>query len=282
MAEDDAFFRQILAKRLRAAGHDVVLTANGEEAWHLLRSFSPEVVVTDWMMPRIDGFELCRRIKVDPAFETVYCILLTAKDRTEDKVSGLDVGADDYLLKPCDDDELLARVRAGLRIHRLYQRLEEVSLTDALTGLGNRRSFDQRLAEEVARCRRNHLPLSLVLLDLDHFKRINDEHGHPAGDAALRAVGHTIQTRMRAGEIAARIGGDEFAVLLPNADLAGACAFAEWIAEALSRSDLGDGVTVSGSTGCAALGDGGSASLIREADKALYAAKRARAESLVE
>jgi len=282
VAEDDRFYRQILGKRLMADGHEVMLTANGEEAWQVMRGCAPEVVVTDWMMPRLDGYALCRKIKAEPGLEAIYCILLTARDRTEDKVSALDVGADDYLLKPCDDDELLARVRTGLRVHRRYQRLEADSLTDPLTGLGNRRSFDQRISEEVARCRRNHLPLSLVMLDLDRFKQINDEHGHPAGDAVLREVGRVLRSRMRAGEVAARIGGDEFAVLLPSADRAGAEAFAEWIERALARLDLGDlGFTVSGSLGCAQLGDGGTASLVRDADRALYRAKRARAEEPV-
>jgi len=281
VAEDDRFYRQILAKRLRAAGHHVVLTSNGEEAWEQVQLESPEVLLTDWMMPRKDGQELCRLVKAEPSLRSVYCILLTAKDRVEDKVSALDGGADDYLLKPCDDNELLARVRTGLRVHRMHARLEEVSVTDALTGLRNRRYFDQRLDEEVSRSRRYGTPLSLVMIDLDNFKHVNDRHGHPVGDAVLAAVGRLLTERVRAGEIAARYGGDEFAVLLPNTEREGAESFASSVESELSG--LHDRIahagleTFGGSAGCATLESGGDArALLEAADKALYERKQAR------
>ena len=284
MAEDDRFYRQILAKRLRAAGHDVTLVANGAEAWEILQAEPPEVLLTDWMMPRRDGAELCRMVKADPSLRAVYCILLTAKDRVDDKVAALDGGADDYLLKPCDDNELLARVRTGLRVHRLYARLEEVSVTDGLTGLRNRRYFDQRLEEEVSRARRYGTPLCLVMVDLDRFKSINDEHGHPAGDEVLRAVGKLLLERCRAGEVASRYGGDEFAVLLPNTTLPGARAFARSLEEGLEalHERLADPerLRVAGSAGCAILGPGEEArGLVQAADRALYARKQQRRDS---
>lgn len=281
VAEDDRFYRQILGKRLRGVGYDVFLTANGEEAWQALHEHAVELLLTDWMMPRLDGYELCRRVKRDPGLDKVYCILLTAKDRVDDKVSALDGGADDYLLKPCDDSELLARVRTGLRVHRLYARLEEVSVTDSLTGVGNRRFFDRRLREEVSRCRRYGTPLSLVLIDLDHFKDINDRHGHPVGDDVLVHVGAALRERVRSGELVARIGGDEFAVLMPNTDLDGARAFAEWVEEALTKLPLAMaelvGLEVAGSAGCAELlEDGSDHDLLKTADAALYERKKQR------
>jgi diguanylate cyclase (GGDEF)-like protein len=281
VAEDDRFYRQILGKRLRGAGYEVVLTANGEEAWQALHDQPVELLLTDWMMPRLDGYELCRRVKNDPGFDKVYCILLTAKDRVDDKVSALDGGADDYLLKPCDDSELLARVRTGLRVHRLYAKLEEVSVTDSLTEVGNRRFFDRRLREEVSRCRRYGTPLSLVLIDLDRFKEINDRHGHPVGDDVLVHVGAALRERVRTGELVARIGGDEFAVLMPNTDLDGARAFAEWVEDALTKLPLGMaeliGLEIAGSAGCAELPEDGSPhDLLKAADAALYDRKRER------
>ena len=278
VAEDDRFYRQILAKRLAAVGHDVVLTCNGREAWEVIQADPPEVVVSDWMMPQLDGVELCRLVKNDPARKSVYVILLTAKDRVEDKVAALDVGADDYLLKPCDDGELLARVRTGLRVHRLYAQLEEVSITDSLTGLRNRRYFDQRLEEEVSHRRRHSGTLALLFVDLDYFKSVNDEHGHPVGDEVLAAIGTMLLQRVRSGELAARIGGDEFAILLPDTSLDGAHKLARTIEGALGAlSFSATGLKVGGSAGCAILEPGmNSAALMKAADLALYARKQER------
>ena len=286
VAEDDRFFRKILAKRLKAAGHRVTLTSNGRAAWEVIQACTPELLLTDWMMPHMDGYELCRRVKAEPAYSAVYCILLTAKDAIVDKINALDIGADDYLIKPCDDGELLARVRTGLRVHRLCARLEEVSVTDPLTGLRNRRYLDQRLDEEISRCRRYRTPLSLVMIDPDHFKAVNDQFGHPIGDTILSAVGNVLSERVRLGEVAARIGGDEFAVLLPNTNLAGARAFADWVEEALLElaDDLEecDDLVVAGSAGVAQLeADWKSTDLIKAADAALYGRKQERGKERI-
>lgn len=282
VAEDDRFYRQILAKRLTAAGHRVTLTSNGLEAWEAVQEDTPELLLSDWMMPHLDGFELCKRIKREASLKAVYCILLTAKGGVNDKIAALDVGADDYLIKPCDDGELLARVRTGLRVHRLCARLEEVSITDPLTGLRNRRYLDQRLEEEISRCRRYNTPLSLVLIDLDHFKGINDQFGHPFGDEVLAAVGTVLAERTRLGEVAARIGGDEFAILLPNTSGKGARAFARSVEQEIEtvRDRLSVGTEelhVAGSAGAAELkGDWTAAELVKAADRALYKRKQQR------
>jgi len=276
VAEDDRFYRKILGKRLTAAGHTVVLTENGEEAWAEIQAEPPELVISDWMMPRLCGYELCRRIKGEPSLRSVYCILLTAKDGVGDKIAALDVGADDYLVKPCDDEELLARVRSGLRIHRLCATLEQVSITDELTGLHNRRYLDQRLDEEVSRARRHQTPLSLVMIDLDGFKSVNDRLGHAVGDEVLARVGEFLRHR-RGGEVAARIGGDEFVVVLPDTDLEGATGFARSVEESLAHIELRGDVRVAGSAGSAELRDDWEAAdLLKAADDALYARKQER------
>ncbi|MEM8884827.1 MAG: diguanylate cyclase [Planctomycetota bacterium] len=284
MAEDDRFYRRILQKRLEAAGHDVVVTTNGVEAWDIIEESRPEVLLSDWMMPKMDGYELCRRVKDTPMLQSVYCVLLTAKDRVEDKVSALDGGADDYLVKPCDDKELLARVRTGLRVSRLHRRLEDVSRRDGLTELYNRRSYDERLFEEISRSERYETPLALVMVDLDHFKAVNDNFGHVVGDEVLIEVAKRLDVRVRAGEVAVRFGGDEFAIILPNTDLAGAEVLARDIEQmvsdvALPRSDVFP-YRISASAGCAELKRGfGGKELTRAADLALYARKRERKET---
>jgi len=286
VAEDDRFYRQILAKRLRAEGHDVVLTSNGEEAWERILDDPPELLLTDWMMPKLDGFGLCRRVKADLSRKTIYCLLLTAKDRVEDKVAALDAGADDYLLKPCDDGELLARVRAGLRAHRMCVRLATASRTDPLTGVGNRRLFDERIQEEWMRSRRYGAPLSVLLLDLDGFKAINDRWGHPAGDTVLARIGELLRTELRSGECAARIGGDEFAAILPNTDHDGARTVADRVERRIAALKIdvgGEFLPILGSAGTAQLGPLDDAlALIAAADSALYRRKQIRNRTTVE
>jgi diguanylate cyclase (GGDEF)-like protein len=281
VAEDDRFYRRILEKRLEAAGHEVVVTTNGAEAWELVQEDPPEVLLSDWMMPRMDGFELCRHVKDQESLQTVYCVLLTAKDRVDDKVSALDGGADDYLVKPCEDKELLARVRTGLRVSRLYARLEEASRRDGLTGLYNRRSFDERLYEEIARAQRYGSELSLVMVDLNHFKAVNDNFGHVVGDEVLIDIAKRLDVRVRAGEVAVRFGGDEFAIILPNTGREGAEVLARDIEACIGKSKLPrDDVfphRVSASAGAAELKRGfGPKELIRAADLALYARKKDR------
>ena len=286
VAEDDRFYRRILQKRLEAAGHQVTVTTNGAEAWEVVQHEPPEVLLSDWMMPQMDGYELCRNVKDSVKLQAVYCVLLTAKDRVEDKVAALDGGADDYLLKPCDDNELLARVRTGLRVSRLYARLEEASRRDGLTQLYNRRSFDERLFEEIARSRRHGTPLSLVMIDLDHFKAVNDNFGHVVGDEVLVDVASRIDLRVRAGEVAVRFGGDEFAVILPNAGVESARVLARDLEECIGGIELPrDDVfpyRVSASAGAAELRRGfGSKELIRAADLALYDRKAERRDEPV-
>jgi two-component system chemotaxis response regulator CheY len=156
-----------------------VITSNGREAWELLQEpEAPNLVVSDWIMPDMDGLELCRKIREVERAEYIYFIILTAKGEKEDVVAGLEAGADDYLIKPFNRDELKYRVKIGERIIDLEQRILRLASTDSLTGVLNRRAFMERMEQEINRSLRENLPLSLILADIDHFEGVNDRHGH--------------------------------------------------------------------------------------------------------
>ena len=256
---DDAFSK-FLSECLVEAGHDVVVENDGSSALQRLDDDPPELIVCGWTKPGLDGMEVCRLVKQDPRTESIYFILFTTKDSMKDGVAALEMGADDCLLKGCSATELAARVRTGLRVHRLHTYLEEVTYTDARTGLRNRRYFDQRLQEEVARCRRHYTPMSLVLLDLDGFKAINDRYGHPAGDRVLDAVSTGLRQRVRRSEVCCRIGGDEFAVILANTSGEGARVLAGGLEDLVAglkvQVESGVELEISGSAGWADLGSG--------------------------
>ena len=260
VAEDDGFFRSMLEERLRDAGHEVECVTNGADAWDLLENKPYEVLLADWMMPAMDGYELCRRVKASSHLQDLYCVLLTTKDRVEDAAQALDDGADDFLVKPCDEYTLAARVRTGLRVSRLYGRLDAVARRDALTGTYHAGSLDERLFEEIARAQRFDHPLSLVLVELDGLAEINDTFGHGVGDEVLASAGERILARIRSAESAVRAGGDEFVLVLPNTDIEGARVVANDIERIigqiqLPRSDVPPyGVFATAS--CAQLADG--------------------------
>ena len=223
IVEDDPVSREVVAHLLRRREYQVVETADGREALELL---SPEVkiVVAEWMMPNLDGLELCRRLKSPDLAGYRYVIMVTSKAEKEDIVEALEAGADDYIIKPVDHDELLARIRAGERIVQLERALADAwekaqgeAERDSLTGLYNRRHFDERLAGELRRAERERSRVALLMLDLDHFKHINDTYGHAVGDEVLRHVAKIIAREVRVGtDVPARYGGEEFAVIAPE------------------------------------------------------------------
>ncbi len=188
----------------------------------MIRSGDMPLLISDWMMPNLDGLELCRRIRTDRIGRYIYIILLTSLDRREDRVKGLRTGADDFLTKPPDPDELTVRLEVAGRILAVHDQLErqnarlaELASTDELTGVKNRRRFREDLELLFAQARRQGTPLSLILLDIDHFKEYNDSFGHPAGDEVLKAFGATLRETVRGHDVVARYGGEEFVVLLP-------------------------------------------------------------------
>ena len=288
VVDDDPLMRQRLQSRLAAVGHEVMLASNGEAAWELLQRDPISLVITDWMMPVVDGPELIQRLRANPTGRYTYVILLTAKSDKDDIVDGLETGADDYLTKPFYPDELRARVRIGERILNLearlqdsHQQLETLATYDSLTGLFNRRAIQTHAEAEWNRAARDKTPLSLVLLDIDHFKSVNDQHGHLVGDQALRFIADVLNLRKRSYDWAGRWGGEELLLVLPDTDLDRAGAVAERVRARVAATPLplpaGEHADLRVSLGVASAVPDSAAvldTLLHQADAALYRAKR--------
>ena len=290
IAEDDAVTRMLLKKSLIKAGHEVVSVENGQKAFDLFKeSFFP-IVMTDWMMPEMDGLEFCRAIRkrVNPGY--VFIVLLTAKDSQDDIITGLEAGADEYLTKPFNRAELFARLNTGRRFleqeRALRQANEEIrilSITDPLTGCSNRGCLNTRLPQEIQRAGRYNRPLSIVMCDIDHFKKVNDTYGHQAGDLVLKEFSKRLKDSIRDKvDMLARYGGEEFLVTLPETDLDGALHLSERLRRVISEKEFDIGtkkIKITASFGVAGFdsdNDGDEISfdtLINHADKYLYKAK---------
>jgi diguanylate cyclase (GGDEF)-like protein len=236
VVDDDAAIRRLIRLFLDRAGYASVEFATGNEARERLNDVPWDLAILDRRLPDMDGVLLCHEIKSNPAFKSRYVIMLTGEDDAEDKVEGLDLGADDYITKPFQSAELLARIRAAKRIVDLQKellesnkRLEMLSITDGLTKLYNHRYFQDELARAFEESQRYQRPLSLAIVDLDFFKKVNDSYGHAVGDEVLKAVSRIFQDSIRATDLAARYGGEEFAVMMPETDLGDARTFAEKI-----------------------------------------------------
>jgi diguanylate cyclase (GGDEF)-like protein len=289
IVDDDGDYLQFLRMILERQGHVVYEAADGLTAWDLLQTEAIPFVVTDWMLPELDGIGLTRNIRAANFPYYSYIILLTAKKGRADIVNGLEAGADDYLTKPFDVSELRARIKIGERILNLEMRLREslhqlasLASHDSLTGLLNRRALYEIIEKEQNRTEGAGFPLSVVMIDLDHFKLINDQYGHLAGDEALCQVAKAITERKRSSDHAGRWGGEEFLLVLPGANLQEAGIVAERMRVAIGsliiRLDDGRVVSVRASLGVASTVPSEKFSLERlidGADKALYMAKAA-------
>lgn len=227
LVEDDFMQRQLLLTILTRAGHEVVEADDGQMAWELLQKEHISLIITDWMMPIMSGLELIQRIREFNWTAYTYIILLTSKDTRNSIVTGLNAGADDYVTKPFDRDELLARLGIGKRILDLEARLANLTRHDPLTGLYNRKALYEIAQAELSRAVREGTPTSLVMLDLDHFKAVNDHFGHAIGDQALRHVAKILLQSNRVYDYVGRWGSEEFLVLLPNTDLVEAAVVTE-------------------------------------------------------
>ena len=288
VAEDNPVFQSMLKNMLAKWGYEVVLAGNGQDAWKILQETpAPSLAILDWMMPGLDGVEVCRRVREAAQERYIYVLLLTAKTEQKDLVEGMDAGADDYLTKPFNTHELRVRLRAGRRILDLQEQLlhaqdalREQATHDGLTGLWNRTSILDILQKEAARASRENQPLALLMADLDHFKQVNDTYGHLAGDTVLRESARRLRSQSRAYDAIGRYGGEEFLVVLPGCDKAGALAQAERLRESIHREPIPTAeaeIPVSCSFGLSWTDrpePNATKALLRSADEALYGAKR--------
>ena len=263
--------------------HQVFMATSGEQALEVCRDKQPDLVLLDVMMPGMDGYAVCSHLKADAATRDTPVIFVTAHDDEAAESRGLDAGAVDFISKPINPRIVRARVKTHITLKLQSDMLRRLVFIDGLTGVHNRRYFDERLPIELRRCERNARPLSLLLADVDHFKRYNDSYGHQAGDECLRRVGAALSSGLkRPGDIAARYGGEEFVCILPETDLAGALVVAGLLERGVRGlriahrdSDVDNAVTISvGVAGWAPPAPADAVSVLAVADAQLYSAKR--------
>lgn len=296
-----AYVSEVLS---RQSGYQVKSIAGAKLAWEWLRNTPPHelpnLIVCDWTMPELTGVDMCRRVKATPDLRLIYFILLTARSQVEDRVRGLDAGADEFITKPVDPEELQARVRAGLRLqqltHALVQAnrqlqarnelLESLSLTDPLTGVLNRRALDQALPQILKQVgprfsEARYRSLCLLMLDVDFFKKVNDTHGHFAGDCVLRAVAQRLQTQQRPSSLLYRYGGEEFVCITPGLNLQRSQHYAEFLRQLVAREPIvispKRSIPITISIGGSVVVDTHVTDVqqvVNQADKALYEAKQ--------
>ena len=286
IADDDALSRKLLQVLLQKMGFDVIPASDGEEAWrHLDQQDAPQMAVLDWMMPGCEGIEVVRRVRAQKERGYTYLILLTARRERDDLLEGLNAGADDYLRKPLDSDELQAKILIGQRILNVQRRLAEAleserfqARHDSLTGLYNHREILNLLDRELERNRRQNCCTAVIMLDVDHFKRINDTYGHQAGDAVLRELSRRVTSILRPYDSCGRYGGEEFLVVVPQCDLVSAKLIAERIREAIGCEPVqcaGHAIPITASLGVTVCcgGKRSADALVQTCDQAMYAAK---------
>lgn len=289
--DDSLVIRAVVRSHLEAEGYRVIEAEDGAGALELCRQSPPDVVLLDIEMPGLDGYQVLAELKADPQLGDLPVVFLTTLTGMADVLKGLRGGAHDYLKKPFEPAELVARVAAAAHVKKLQDQLRQrnaelnlLSRTDALTGLHNRRHLEEELARHHNGARRHDDPFCVLLLDVDHFKQVNDTYGHPAGDVVLSVIAQRLRNEMREGDVAGRWGGEEFLAVFPRTDLNGAVVVAERIRHAIAATPIyaaGQGITVTVSGGCA-LGPAGSGDeLVHAADTRLYAAKAAGRNQII-
>jgi diguanylate cyclase (GGDEF)-like protein len=296
IVEDDLLSSLVLRKTLEKMGHEIVTAVDGIDAWQRVQQEDIRLVISDWMMPRMDGLDLCRRIRARAHRSYIYIFLLTAKQQREDRIEGLRAGADDFLVKPLDRSELMARVHVALRILAMQEELQnrsreleamhaelarqnaklaEAAISDSLTGLKNLRHFREVLEHSFSFSVRQGIPLSVVMFDVDQFKPYNDMFGHPAGDTVLTELAATLVENARDHDLVARYGGEEFVILLPGTNPEQASLFCNRV-RAVIEAKGWPLRPITASLGIATTHPGtmNASQLIDEADQALYHSKK--------
>lgn len=288
IAEDSGPSRLVLERTLAKWGYEVISCKDGSQAWEeLQKQDAPQLAVLDWMMPGMTGPEICQMLRNRGQEPYTYVLLLTSRTQKEDLVRGMDSGADDYVTKPFDQAELNVRLRAGVRLLELQaqlvkarEKLRELAIRDALTDVYNRRWILEILNREKLRSEREGIPIGIILLDLDHFKSVNDTYGHAVGDGVLQEAARRLSGSVRPYDGVGRYGGEEFLVVLPGCDESAICGRADSVRQNIANSAmpvLGHALSVTASFGCTVLKPGlgvAAAEAIHFADQALYEAKR--------
>ncbi|MGZ4736942.1 MAG: GGDEF domain-containing response regulator [Acidimicrobiia bacterium] len=295
VADDDPISRLIVQMALRSLGHECHTVSDGAKAWDAFRWGRPDVVISDWMMPGLSGLQLCRNIRAYTPGTYTYFIMVTSQSSVDEIVEGMNAGADDYLVKPLDSEDLQSRLIAAARVtavhrqladqraelERLNHELADIARRDPLTGLGNRRALQEDLELLEARVARYGHRYCMALLDVDHFKSFNDNYGHQAGDDVLRAVAGELKKQARGGDALYRYGGEEFLCILPEQSLATGTIAVERMRIGIERlatphEETARGLlTISGGLAMLDPGDARStSSVLKEADEALYRAKQ--------
>jgi diguanylate cyclase (GGDEF)-like protein len=283
VADDSMVVRAVLRRQLETDGHTVVEAVNGAEAIDACREYRPDVILLDVEMPVLDGHATLERLKADPELKDIPVVFLTGRVDTADVVTGLHLGAHDYLRKPFEANELMARVSAALRTKWLQDELrtrnaelDRVSRIDMLTNIYNRRHLDEHLRSVISAARRHDRTIGVLIVDIDHFKNVNDEHGHLAGDAVLREVAARLAQAMRTEDALGRWGGEEFLAVLTDTPPEGVRVMAERLRQVIAAApftlDDGSQIRVTVSVGHAS-GTEDAEVLVHRADDALYVAK---------
>jgi len=270
---------RLLKARLRTEDLDILSAGSGREGLAVARNRAPSIILLELDMSGTDGFEVLRQLKEDKTAIDIPVIILSGRQSSQDKVTAFDLGAVDYITKPFDLTELRARLRSALRVQQLVQMLAQKAQIDGLTGLWNRACFDRRWAEEVSRVERHARSLSVAIIDIDHFKSVNDTFGHPAGDAVIQGLAKILARECRTTDVACRYGGEEFALIMPDTAPQDAVTVCERIRRALEDTSWSRHperrITASfGVAGCAGSGAASPSAWLEAADKNLYASKK--------